>query len=420
MKKRLLLAVLVGAAGAAAMAQSPVQLDPSLLGTNPTLYVSPAASTPMAGKRVVTDWFTFMDAADANAGGAIAFTFYNNNAMFPDSLVKQSYGDGAGGTLLGYVARHNIGQMFDPKSFYYTDLLSQHNPYTIDSISFAYRYSHNIPGSVDTLEFQVFQDAGVKVGNLVDGNGNIIEPTAWIVYDRATGKGGGASQEWRILLDQTDTSWGEFKTVGLALPNVASIGRNGLFAVAYRFLPGYAYSLGDTLDQTWNSPPVVNKLNQFQPLIGTDNAKTEEDSYNHGLTVRSFNKYAANTTDPWAEEFVPGDAWNNFSEYAYIGVRLSSPNVSVPTISENSTEVYPNPSMGSETVSIAFTTTVSADVTVELYDLLGNKVQTVMNGATEAGQQVANVNTTSLTAGIYVYSITAGDQILSGKLSIVK
>src|SRR5688572_21849508 len=102
MKKRLLLAVLVGAAGVAAMAQSPVQLDPKLQGTNPVPFVSPTAS-PMQGKRVVTDWFNFMDAADATNGGAINFTVYNNNAMFPDSTVKQTYGDGAGGTILGYV-----------------------------------------------------------------------------------------------------------------------------------------------------------------------------------------------------------------------------------------------------------------------------------------------------------------------------
>lgn len=419
MKKRLLLAVLVGAAGAAAMAQSPVQLDPKLQGTDPMPFVS-QTKTPMQGKRVVTDWFNFIESSSIENGGAIDFTVYNNNAMFPDSTVKQSYGDGAGGTILGYVTRHAVGQMFDPTSFYYTDLLSEHNPYTIDSIQFLYRYSHKVMGSVDTLEFQVFQDAGVKKGNLVDQNGNIIEPTAWIVYDRATGKGGGASQEWRILLDQDDTSWAAFNLVNLALPNVATIGRGGLFAVAYRFLPGYAYSTGDTLDQTWDDPVPTKFINQFQPYIGTDVSKTEEDSYNHGLALRSFNKYAPNATDSWAEEFIPGDAWNDFSEYVYIGVRLSSPNVSVPTISENSTEVYPNPSMGSESVTIAFTTTESANVTVELYDLLGNKVQTVMNGSTEAGQQLANVNTSSLTAGIYVYSITAGDQTLSGKLSIVK
>ncbi|MDX5431088.1 MAG: T9SS type A sorting domain-containing protein [Bacteroidota bacterium] len=417
MKKRLLLAVLVGAAGVSAMAQSPVQLDPNRQGTDPSTYSAPAG-TQVQGKRVVTDWYNFIDAADANNGGAISFTVYSNNSLFPDSTVLQRYGDGNGGTILGSVTRHNIGQMFDPSSFYYTDLLSEHNPYEVDSIAFAYRYSHVVPGSVDTIEFQVFYDDGVRVGNLIDGNGNVIEPTAWIIYDRSTEKGGNAKQEWRMTLDETDTAWAQFKTVGQKLPNVASIGRDGLFAVAYRFLPGYAYNVGDTLDQTWDDPEVTNKINQFQPLIGTDNSKTEEDSYNHGLSVRSFNKY--DETTGWADEFVPGDAWNNFTEYVYISVHLSSPNVSVPAIEEASAQVYPNPSMGSELVNIAFTTNENTNVTIELFDLLGNKVQTVMNGNVEAGQQVANVNAADLSAGVYVYSIKAGEQTITGKLSIVK
>ena len=418
MKKRLLLAVLVGATGMTAMAQSPVQLDPKLQGTNPTPYVSPSGSQTQ-GKRIVNDWFNFIDASDANNGGAISYTIYNNNAMFPDSTVYQSYGDGAGGTILGSVARHNVGQMFDPKSFYYTDLLSEFNPYTVDSIAFAYRYNHVIDGSVDTLLFQVFYDDAVRVGNLVDQNGNVTEATAWILYDRVNGKGANAKQEWTVTLDKSDTSWAGFNTVGLKLPNPVSINPDGLIAVAYKFIPGYAYNVGDTLDHTWENPEVVNKINQFQPLVATDNAKTDEDSYNHGLSVRRFNKYGA-AGDSWGEEFIPGDAWNNSTEYIYISFKISSPNVGINPIAENTAAVYPNPSMGSESVNISFTLNENTNVSVEVYDLLGNKVQTVMNGAVEAGEQIATVDASSLNAGIYIYSIKAGDQVLTGKISIVK
>jgi len=76
--------------------------------------------------------------------------------------------------------------------------------------------------------------------------------------------------------------------------------------------------------------------------------------------------------------------------------------------------------MGSESVNIAFTLNENTNVSVEVYDLLGNKVQTVMNGNVEAGQQIATVNASSLKSGIYIYSIKAGEQVITGKMSIVK
>ena len=245
-----------------------------------------------------------------------------------------------------------------------------------------------------------------------------MEPTAWVLYDRTTQKGANAKQEWRITIDETDTSWAQYEVRGLKLPNPASIAANGLMAITFRFIPGYAYNVGDTLTHTWEDPEPVNKLNQFQPLIGTDNAKTEEDSYNHSLQVTTANKY--DDQNGWADEFIPGDAWNNFSSYVYVSFHISSPNVSINPIAESTTAVYPNPSMGSESVNIAFTLNENTNVSVEVYDLLGNKVQTVMNGNVEAGQQIATVNASSLKSGIYIYSIKAGDQVITGKMSIVK
>ena len=419
MKKRLLLAVLVGS-GAAAIAQSPVQLDPNRQGTDPSSLSEVIApnNNQVQGKRSVEEWYNFIDAADVSAGGAIDFTFYGNNFMFPDSTVKQRYADGAGGLILNGVNRHNIGEMFDPKSFYYTEILSEHNAYTVDSIQIGFRYRNNIPGTVDTLEIQVFYDDAILLGNLVDGNGNIIEATAWIAYNRTLGKGAGAKLEWREFLTETDTSWAQYATPGLKLPQTVSINRDGLIAVAYKYIPGFDYSPGDTLDSDWETPEPDKKLNEFQPLIASDQAETEEDSYNHGLGVRSVTKYDPDNN--WGDNFIPGDAWIGFTEYVYIGFHIASNNVSVPVIDQASASVYPNPSNGSDVVNIEFATTENTDVTVELFDLMGNKIQTVLSGNVEAGNQIASANVAGLSSGIYVYTIKAGDQVVTGKLSVVK
>lgn len=417
MKKSILLATLIGAAGLTATAQSPVKLDSKFMGIVDNEIEVPT-KTYTQGKREVTAWYNFIEAASVSNGGPIQFTYYSNNPIFPDSTVLQTYGTEGGGNVLNSVARHNVGQMFDPKSFLFkNDLLSIYNAYIVDSFEFGYRYSHNIPGSVDTLEFQVFYGTSVRVGNLVDQNGNVIEPTAWIEYDRVNGKGANANEEWRITLDETDTSWAQFNIVRNALPTAATIPGNGLIAIAYRFIPGYEYNVGDTLSVVWDDPVPTKLLNEFQPFIGTDNVDTREDSYNNGLTVRKFNKYDPDNN--WASAFIPGDAWNDMKEYVYIGFHISSPNVSVNTIDDSKIEVYPNPSMG-QNVNIAFNTEENANIAVEVYDMLGNKVQTVLNGNFEAGQQVAEVNTANLKSGIYVYSIKAGEQTIKGKFSVVK
>ncbi len=416
MKKHFLFLVFVGVNGGSTQAQSPVQLDPTFMGTNPTPFVSPFQSDYQK-KRPSTNWFCFLEAADANNGGVLHFTVFDNNTLFPDSFVQQAYGDSSDGYHLGRVNLHHTGQVFDPTSFYYTDLISKHVPYSIDSISIAYRYRHVIPGSVDTLKFQIYEGAAIKTGDLLIDNNP--EPSAWIDYDRVNGKGAGASQEWTILLDESDSAWAEYKVITLAVPNTAYIDRGKLFAVTYSFIPGYNYTSGDTVDHNWNDPVPTKKLNQFQPLIGIDNVKSEEYSYNHALSLLSYTKYASDTSQPWTNSFIPGDVWPTFTEYTYIGFRVTA-FVGLAPIAETSVQVYPNPSLGSEAVTIAFTTTVSTEITIELYDLLGNKVQTLMDGNAEAGEQRIVVNTASLASGMYVYRIKAGEQLHSGKLNIIK
>ncbi|HCS20791.1 MAG TPA: hypothetical protein DIW47_09565 [Bacteroidetes bacterium] len=415
MKKGILLALFTGLMSLEAMAQSLVHLDPKYMGSNASSYDSPQ-SNPFYRKGVLNEWFNFMDAADANQGGLIRVLVYDNNTLFPDSLVLQRYGDSISGYRLGSVNKHSIGQVFDPTSFYYPDMLSPGEYYQIDSVSIAYRYTHHVPGSVDTLEFQIYSDTAVKTGILP---GIDPESTAWVNYDRQSGKGLEASQTWRILIDADDTSRSSYKVLNLDLPYYLQVKPGGLVALTYRYIPGYSYSPGDTIDPVWNDPVPGKRLNHFQPLVGIDTAKTEEDSYNHGLSIRTFNKYAADSTESWANAFIPGDAWDGFTEYVYIGFKVYAIRPGLETIERNSVQVYPNPATATENVTIAFTTKLSTDITVELYDLLGNKVQTLMDGNAEAGKQTVIVNSSSLPSGFYVYRIEAGDQFVSGKLSII-
>jgi len=415
MKKRSLLAIVVSLVAGGVMAQSPVMLDNENDGAIPAPFIPVKADQAQASnkKTVVSEWYNFTDAA-RNAG--VTYTRITNATLFPDSTVQQLYGAAGGGTQLGYVSRHNCGQIFDPKSFYYTNILTEHNPYTVDSIEFAYQYSHNIPGTVDTLEFRVYSGTAISTGTL---NNAASTPVAWVGYNRTFQVGTGASQVIRVLLTESDTGWeSNIQLKRIALDQPESIGRNGLIAVTYRFIPGYSYDLGDTIQQNWDPAP-DKKLNHYIPYTLRDDSKTDEDSYNHGLTIIRSQLYGTSTN--WDAEFIPGTAWNDYDENTYIGFRITSPNVGIKTVNSGITsKVYPNPSNGSDVLNINYSVLNSSDITISIFDLQGRLVKEVLSTSVESGNYHATANIADLENGMYVYTVSNGTTTSSGKFSVVK
>ncbi len=60
-------------------------------------------------------------------------------------------------------------------------------------------------------------------------------------------------------------------------------------------------------------------------------------------------------------------------------------------------------------------------VTMSLYDLSGKKVKdVVVNTLYNSGTSTVEISTSDLTAGIYIYSMTAGNFAATQKLTVVK
>ena len=68
---------------------------------------------------------------------------------------------------------------------------------------------------------------------------------------------------------------------------------------------------------------------------------------------------------------------------------------------------YPNPTR-SET-NIKFTLPRSAKVNLSLYDMSGRLVKVLVNESKDSGIHTVNVNTGTLTRGVYYYKLQAGD-----------
>jgi hypothetical protein len=89
----------------------------------------------------------------------------------------------------------------------------------------------------------------------------------------------------------------------------------------------------------------------------------------------------------------------------------------VPTSIELS-QNYPNPFNPSTTIEFALVT--PGQVTLDVYNVLGEQIATLADGYRSAGTHVFNFVADDLSSGVYLYRLVAGDQVITRKMILVK
>ena len=79
---------------------------------------------------------------------------------------------------------------------------------------------------------------------------------------------------------------------------------------------------------------------------------------------------------------------------------------------------YPNPFNPS--TLIEYSIPENGFVTLDVYNLLGEKVATLANGVHEAGRYEVNFDASNLASGIYVYSLKSGSFTSVKKMLLMK
>ena len=105
------------------------------------------------------------------------------------------------------------------------------------------------------------------------------------------------------------------------------------------------------------------------------------------------------------------------------GEILKVPNINVPANNFTLKDNYPNPFNPLTTISYELLT--DGIVNIVIYDLIGKKIKTLVSGFQTAGSKNVNWNATnnqgqSVSAGVYLYSIEAGDFRETQKMILLK
>lgn len=79
---------------------------------------------------------------------------------------------------------------------------------------------------------------------------------------------------------------------------------------------------------------------------------------------------------------------------------------------------YPNPF--NPTTNINFTIPSAQDVQLTVYNLLGQRVATLVDGRMNSGNHTVRFDARSLASGVYFYQLKAGDMLLNKKMTLIK
>jgi hypothetical protein len=173
-------------------------------------------------------------------------------------------------------------------------------------------------------------------------------------------------------------------------------------------------------DTAWSSPPdnVTNSgsINNTQSHLAPFLREKLKDG--NTFTYQSFSMYgyAAGANGPFADTTQSTVAYGGTEEFSVTITGLKDPTNTVKSFTLN--QNYPNP-FNPGTI-ITYSLPQRGMVYLIVYDILGREVAILVNKTEEAGTHSVNFNASKLTSGLYIYTLTSGNFILSKKMMLLK
>ncbi len=99
------------------------------------------------------------------------------------------------------------------------------------------------------------------------------------------------------------------------------------------------------------------------------------------------------------------------------GIEDNESGLSVPITLNH---VRPNPAASMATISFSLMEGCTENVRLELFDLRGRKIVTLLNDKLFSGEHEVSLDTSNLSSGIYLYSLAAGDYIETKRMIVIR
>jgi hypothetical protein len=250
---------------------------------------------------------------------------------------------------------------------------------------------------------------------------------ATAIYDPANNKMSDSvsatnKRTWKIPLNAAffADSTGSRHLVQVPLTTPLSVPAGGKLVTWVHFKSGHTYPLNYKLDS-------MNYWKGFTYEI--DGANTYPKQYGKGkdattvLLATKQSKYGSPYTYNGHNIFIPSLAYNDptgfgVPGYAYYLKCANCEKAGIGNVTGNMEGVtaYPNPA--NSEVAIGVAVTKAANVQVSLVNTLGQQVATKDLGKVNPGKTIASFSTGSLPAGIYVYTVNADGQRMTGRVVI--
>ena len=176
---------------------------------------------------------------------------------------------------------------------------------------------------------------------------------------------------------------------------------------------------GNVRDAITNAP--INNVQVTVEETGRTFSTDATGRYTYGTaeglhTIRFYKEGYAEKIDAFTTRAGMLDTLNIFLQHGVVNVNNSDENVSPKGfyLSQN----YPNPF--NPLTSISFSVEEKSFVNLSVYNLLGEKVATIVDQNLEKGKHTANFNAQQLSSGIYFYRLTAGSYTAVKRMTVLK
>jgi hypothetical protein len=155
------------------------------------------------------------------------------------------------------------------------------------------------------------------------------------------------------------------------------------------------------------------------------NTGATDQAAGHNYTSSNNNKIAFMTFDPLAIEDTASGAWYGASDFSplvqagfWFGLNVVGVDDEIVVNNFDLAQNYPNPF--NPTTKIAYSIASKSDVSLKVYNLLGQEVATLVNSVKNAGTHEVKFDASQLSSGVYFYTLSTGDFVSTKKMMLIK